>query len=156
MSEDNRNVEFEKFLITVTNIEKQREFDRKIDRLKKSSAATTVWAIIPGLLGIYGVAHFYLNRPIEGWIILLTGIIPSFFVIQPLLWYWPGSLLGYSNIVDIPSSYIIIVSIVSWIIRIGFFIGNIISARYYYSKYDSYIYYKAKKPWNSWGLHSKI
>ena len=156
MSENNRNDEFEKFLITVTRIEKQREFDRQVDRLKKSSAAATVWAVIPGLFGIYGVGHFYLNRPIEGLIILLTGIVPTFFLLSSLIWFMPGFLIDYSNLFDIPVSYIAIAGIIAWIVRIVFLVGSVISVRYHYSRYDSYIHYKAKKPWNNWGLNSKV
>ena len=73
MSGMEESEELRKFIQTITLIEKKREFDRQVDRLKKSSSATTIWAIIPGLLGIYGMAHFYLNRPLEGLIIFLLG-----------------------------------------------------------------------------------
>ncbi len=156
MSENNRNDEFEKFLITVTNIEKQREFDRKVDRLKKSSSATTFWAIFGGILGLYGLAHFYLNRPLEGLIILLIGIIPSLFTINLFMWFLPGFLIQNFDFLGISSSDVIMISYIMVLLRISFFIGNIISARYQYSRYDFYIHWKAKKPWNNWGLDSKI
>ncbi len=156
MSENNVTEEFEKFLITITNIEKQKEFDRKVDRLKKSSSATTVWAVIPGLLGIFGVAHFYLNRPLEGLIILLVGIIPTFLLLGSSMWLLPGFLMGYSNFLGISSSDAITVGYIAWILYIGFFVGNIISARYQYSKYELFIHWKAKKPWNNWGLDSRL
>lgn len=155
MSENYENDNFEKFLITITSIEKQREFDRKVDRLKKSSAAATVWAVIPGLLGIYGVGHFYLNRPIEGLIILLTGIIPTFLLFGSLIWFMPGFLIEYSNLIGIPTSSTTI-AIIGWMARLVFFVGSVISVRYHYSRYDSYIHYKAKKPWSNWGLNSKF
>ena len=44
--------------------------------------------------------------------------------------------------------------IVFLLFRIGFFIGNIIHARYQYSRYDFYIHHRAQKPWNNWGLNS--
>lgn len=148
--------EFKKFLHTLSIIEENREFDRKIDRLKKSSSAVTVWAVLPGIFGIYGIAHFYLNRPLEGLLILLFGIMPSVFVggsfalfaypYFPLLSSWvPFSELNTT------SSFIIFL-----VLRIGFFVGNIIIARYYYSKYDFYIHLKGKKPWNNWGLDSMV
>ena len=70
--------EFKKFMLTIVAIETDRRFDVKVDRLKKSSSATTIWAILPGLIGLYGIAHFYLNRPIEGLIILgIGGIVTA-------------------------------------------------------------------------------
>lgn len=156
MSENNRNEEFEKFLITITGIEKQKEFDRKVDRLKKSSSATTVWAVLPGLLGFYGIAHFYLNRPLEGLVILLTGLIPSLFLYGGVLIFLPFFGFNPFGSIPIPFEYLTLVSFIAAGCRIAFFIGNIISARYYYSRYEFYIHVKAKKPWDNWGLNSQI
>lgn len=148
--------EWNKFLQTITQIERSREFDRKVNRLKKSSSATTVWAVIPGILGIYGIAHFYLNRPIEGLVIFLTGIIPSLFLTGTLMSLInPYYYIGNNNFGVDPSSMVMI-GMVAWGVRIAFFVGNIISARYQYSRYDFYIHLKAKKPWNNWGLNSGI
>ncbi len=148
--------EWSKFLQTITQVEKNREFDRKVDRLKKSSSATTVWAVIPGLLGIYGIAHFYLNRPIEGLVILLTGFIPSLFLMGSFSALFVPYYYGDPNIFGLNSSTLVMVGFVAWGVRIAFFIGNIISARYHYSRYDFYIHLKASKPWNNWGLDSMI
>ena len=94
----NESKEWDKFLQTITQIEQNREFDRKVDRIKKSSSATTVWAVIPGLFGFYGIAHFYLNRPIEGLVILLVGIIPSLFLIGSFSWMFnPYYYIGKNN-----------------------------------------------------------
>ena len=153
-----QNDEFEKFLSTITSVEKQREFDRRVDRLKKSSSATTFWAVFPGLFGIHGIAHFYLNRPLEGLIILVTGLIPGIFIgLYSLIpFVAPWGFLPSTNTFGFSPDYIYWIVISSLVIRVGFFIGNIISARYQYSRYESYIHYKAKKPWNNWGLDSQI
>ena len=150
--------EFQKFLRTITQIEKQREFDRKVDRLKKSSSATTFWAILPALFGFHGIAHFYLNRPIEGLVILITGLIPgillSVLTLVPfVLPFLPlTSFSSFSVLDSVNTAYWITVALV--VFRIGFFIGNIIHARYQYSRYDFYIHHRAQKPWDNWGLNS--
>lgn len=146
--------EFRKFIATLTIIEQNREFDRKIDRLKKSSSAVTVWAVIPGLFGIYGISHFYLNRPLEGLLILLFGLIPSLFLGGLFTLFTYSYFSPFANWVpfmgvDTTTSFIIFT-----VLRLGFFVGNIISARYHYSRYDLYIHLKGKKPWNNWGLDS--
>jgi len=146
--------EFKRFIHVYTIVEENRAFDRKIDRLKKSSSAVTVWAVLPGLFGIYGIAHFYLNRPLEGLLILLFGIIPYLFVGGLFTLFAYSYFYPFTNWVPImqldpTSSFIIFL-----VLRIGFFVGSIISARYYYSKYDYYIHLKGKKPWNNWGLDS--
>lgn len=151
--------EFAKFLTTITAIEKQREFDRKVDRLKKSSSATTFWAVFPGLFGIHGIAHFYLNRPIEGLIIFFAGILPGIFI--TIFTFIPSALvpLNFLPSVDtfgLSSNNLYWITIALVVIRIGFFIGNIISARYQYSRYEFVIHHRAKKPWNNWGLDSQI
>jgi len=148
--------EWKNFLTNITNIEKNREFDRQVDRLKKSSSATTVWAVIPAIFGIYGIAHFYLNRPIEGLVILLVGMIPSIILFSLLsislyYFYFPISNLILKN--GFPDSVYVFIVIG---FNLAFFIGNIISARYHYSRYDYYIHLKAEKPWNNWGLDSLI
>jgi hypothetical protein len=150
--------EFQKFLSTITKIEKQREFDRKVDRLKKSSSATTFWAIFPALFGFHGIAHFYLNRPIEGLIILITGLIPvillSLLTLVPFaLPFLPFTSLSSFNVINFANATYWI-NVVLVILRIGFFIGNIIHARYQYSRYDFYIHHRAQKPWDNWGLNS--
>jgi len=148
--------EFKKFVAILTGIEQNREFDRKVDRLKKSSSAVTVWAVIPGIFGIYGISHFYLNRPIDGLLILILGLVPSLFIgglftlftyaYYPLFPNWiPNTGL------DTTTSFFIFT-----VLRLGFFVGNIISARYHYSQYDFYIHLKGKKPWNNWGLDSLV
>ncbi len=152
----NESEYFNKFLQTITQIEKNREFDRKVDRLKKSSSATTFWAVFGGIFGIYGLSHFYLNRPLEGLVILLVGIIPSFFTINLFIWFLPGFLILNFDFLGLSSSDVIVMSYVMVAIRISFFVGNIISARYQYSRYDFYIHLKAKKPWNNWGLNSQM
>jgi len=148
--------EFKKFVTILTGIEQNREFDRKVDRLKKSSSAVTVWAVIPGILGIYGISHFYLNRPLEGLLILLFGLAPSIFMgglfnFFPYTYFFP-----FINWVPIEGLDTITSIIIFTVLRLGFFVGNIISARYHYSRYDFYIHHKAKKPWNNWGLNSRI
>ena len=156
------NDEFQKFLSTITKIEKQREFDRKVDRLKKSSSATTFWAILPALFGFHGIAHFYLNRPIEGLIIMIAGIVPGILMsatlfipffstyLTPITAY---NLLPLLNISSDPNT-IYLLTIALFVSRIGFFVGNIIHARYQYCRYDFYIHHRAQKPWNNWGLNS--
>jgi len=148
--------EWSKFLQTITQVEKQREFDRKVDRLKKSSSATTIWAVLPGIFGIYGIAHFYLNRPIEGLVILLAGMVPTFFLMGSLSWILAPYFYGIDTSLGLNSSTLAMVWVIAWGIRISFFVGNIISARYHYSRYDFYIHLKAQKPWNNWGLDSKM
>lgn len=135
---------FKKFIDTLTIIEGNRAFDRKIDRLKKSSSAVTVWAVLPGIFGIYGIAHFYLNRPLEGLLILLFGIIPNLFVGGLFTLFAYSYFYPFTNSVpvmalDATSSFIIFL-----VLRIGFFVGNIISARYHYSRYDFFIHLKGK------------
>ena len=152
--------EFEKFLTTMTGIEKQREFDRRVDRLKKSSSATTFWAVLPGLFGIHGIAHFYLNRPIEGLLILFGGILPG--ILVSLLTIFP--MIPFAVMGNMPSLdgfglrpdtlYWITIALVA--LRVGFFVGNIYSARYQYSRYEFFIHHRAKKPWDNWGLNSQI
>jgi len=156
MSDLTKSEEWDKFLQTITKVERDREFDRKVDRIKKSSSATTVWAVIPGLLGIYGIAHFYLNKPIEGLVILLTGLIPSLFVMGSFSWLFAPYYYGNPNVLELDAENLIMIGIVAWGVRVAFFIGNIISARYNYSKYEWYIHLKASKPWNNWGLDSKM
>jgi hypothetical protein len=151
--------EFSKFLTTMTAIEKQREFDRRVDRLKKSSSATTFWAVFPGLFGIHGIAHFYLNRPIEGLLILIGGILPGIFItaysLTPFLSFIPWSFLPSLNGLGLSPDYLYLATAALVVLRLGFFIGNIISARYQYSRYDFYIHHRAAKPWDNWGFNSK-
>ena len=143
--------EFKKFVTVLTGIEQNREFDRKVDRLKKSSSAVTVWAVIPGLFGIYGIAHFYLNRPLEGLLILLLGLVPSIFMGGLFTYPYFSPFTNWSPVIGLDATISFIIFLV---LRIGFFVGNIISARYHYSRYDFYIHHKASKPWNDWGLNS--
>ncbi len=148
--------EFKKFLHTLTIIEQNREFDRKIDRLKKSSSAVTICAVLPGIFGIYGIAHFYLNRPLEGLLLLLFGIIPylfmgGLFTLFAYSYFYPFTNWVPITELDATTSFIIFL-----VLRIGFFVGNIIFARYHYSRYDFFIHLKGKKPWNNWGLDSTI
>ena len=82
-----------KFIDTLTIIEGNRAFDRKIDRLKKSSSAVTVWAVIPAIFGIYGIAQFYLNRPLEGLLILCAGLTVSALTIVSSAGLFIGSYL---------------------------------------------------------------
>lgn len=148
--------EFKKFLSILTQIEKNRELDRQVDRLKKSSSAVTVWAVIPGILGIYGISHFYLNRPLEGLLILISGFVSSIFIGGLFVMFaypyfnpfgsW-GLVTGLDGIIS---------TIIFIVLRFSFFVGNIISARYHYSRYDFYIHKKARKPWNNWGLDSMM
>ena len=151
MTED---IQLEKFFLTITEVEKKREFDRKVDRLKKSSSATTVWAVIPGLFGFFGIGQFYLNRPLEGLIFLLGGFIPSFVLIGSFLNFLPFGYVLYDAILDHNDAMSL--TIIAVMMQITFFVINIISARYHYSRYDFYIHWKAKKPWNDWGLNSQI
>ena len=148
--------EFKKFVSILTGIEQNREFDRKVDRLKKSSSAVTVWAVLPGIFGIYGISHFYLNRPLEGLVILLLGFVPSIFMgglfaLVAYPYFYPFTNWSPVTGLDPTISFIIFT-----VLRLGFFVGNIISARYHYSRYDFYIHQKGKKPWNNWGLDSMI
>ena len=149
--------EWIKFLHTITQVEKNREFDRKVDRLKKSSSATTFWAVFGGILGIHGLAHFYLNRPIEGLVILVTGFIPNIFAGGMAFLFTASMFYPYGNYLPPSIDFDPATSIFLFtVLRLGFFVGNIISARYHYSRYDFYIHLKAKKPWNNWGLDSLI
>jgi len=151
--------EFSKFLTTMNSIEKQREFDRKVDRLKKSSSATTFWAIFPSLFGIHGIAHFYLNRPIEGLLILIGGILPGILVtlltVMPYFSFLPLSFIPSMNGFGFSPDTFYIMTLVLIGLRVAFFIGNIYSARYQYSKYDFFIHHRAQRPWNNWGLDSQ-
>jgi len=147
--------EFKKFVDILTGIEQKRAFDRKVDRLKKSSSAVTVWAVIPGIFGIYGISHFYLNRPIDGLWILLLGLVPSLFVGNLFTLFTPY-FFPFTNSVPVMGLDPITSFIIFTVLRLGFFVGNIISARYHYSRYDFYIHQKGKKPWNNWGLDSMI
>jgi len=149
--------EFEKFLTTMTSIEKQREFDRRVDRLKKSSSATTFWAVLPGLFGIHGIAHFYLNRPIEGLIIFFAGLLPGIFITAfTFIPFEPLSMLPSMSLLGLSGENLVLLTGLLIATRIGFFIGNIISARYHYSRYEFFIHHRAKKPWDNWGLNSQI
>ena len=150
--------EFKKFVSILTEIEENREFDRQVDRLKKSSSAVTVWAVIPGLFGIYGISHFYLNRPLEGLVLLLSGFISSSVFVGglfPLFGYYPffSPFANWSLVTGLDASIAIIIFI---LLRLIFFVVNIIFARYHYSRYDFYIHKKARKPWNNWGLDSMM
>ena len=155
MSGMEESEELRQFLHTITLVEKKREFDRQVDRLKKSSSATTVWAIIPGLLGFYGIAHFYLNRPIEGLIIFLLGLIPSLLLyVSIMINFLPSDLL--LSYLPIPPQYLTLLPLAAVGFHIVFLFVNVILARYHYSRYDFFIHVKAKKPWNNWGLQSQI
>ena len=152
--------EFKKFLTTITAIEKKREFDRQVDRLKKSSSATTIWAVIPALFGFHGIAHFYLNRPLEGLLFFFGGIIPGILLsgliyFQSFFGFYSYTIPGFGNFTIAPE-LVLALTIVMIIFRVGLFIFNIISARYQYSRYDFFIHIRAKKPWNNWGLQSQI
>ena len=146
--------QLDKFLANLIVIEKNREFDRKVDRLKKSSSAVTVWAVLPGLFGIFGIAHFYLNRPIEGLVILLSGFTFTaltflFYAVSLFAPYYTYNLPYLLN----PTNPILAILVG---VNISFFVANIIAARYHYTRYDFYIHLKATKPWNNWGLKSMM
>ncbi len=137
-----------------------------MDRLKKSSAATTIAAVLPSLIGVLGMGHFYLNRPLDGIgflaggiIISVVGIFQGFNLLAGLFnplgspfagsfsqgfWFGPEGNVFW----------------VSWasvlgIIYLGIFIGNIVSARFWYRKYDTFVEEHAKLPWNHWGILTK-
>jgi len=155
--------EIDQLRCELVEIEKRREFDRKVDRLKKSSAVTTIAAVLPSLIGVLGMGHFYLNRPLDGIgflaggiITMILGIFQGFNIITGLFSPLGGPFAGSSsqgfwlgpegNVFWVPWASII------GIIYLGIFIGNIVSVRFWYRKYDTFVEEHAKLPWNNWGL----
>lgn len=163
-SQKNLESETDKLRTELIEIEKRREFDRKVDRIKKSSAGTTIAAVLPSLIGIYGMGHFYLNRPLDGTGFLVGGFLVSIFgVLQGFnLLSLATSFVGFNPMTGISSEgfwlgpegsgiWVPWVSVMI-LIHIGLLIANIVSARFWYSKHKNYVYDNAKRPWNDWGL----
>ena len=163
-SQKNLDSETDKLRTELIEIEKRREFDRKVDRIKKSSSATTVAAILPAIIGIFGAGHFYLNRPIDGTGFLVGGILTSIFGASLGLSFltFLTSFGGFTPFMGSSSQGFWLgpegsAFWVPWIsvmlfVYIGLFIANIVSARFWYSKHKNYIYDHAKRPWDDWGL----
>jgi len=163
-SQKNLESETDKLRTELIEIEKRREFDRKVDRIKKSSAGTTIAAVLPSMIGIFGIGHFYLNRPLDGTGFLVGGILASVFgifqgfnilsLLTPFSGFTPflgSSSQGFWLGPEGSAFWVPWISVMIFI-HVGLFIANIVSARFWFSKHKNYIYDHAKRPWNDWGL----